>query len=429
MENFTISNFTGHNETDSYFNVPKAYQEFLKEFHTTAYVSTIIYSIIAIFGIIGNVFVLFVYSFRKLNDQTGSRYFIPRLAFCDLILCLVFGIFAIIMNNLKVYTSQNMCKFTTFVSTVASNTSNGFLLAIAVQRFLMVCRPFGKQMTLNGRRLTATLIIVSNLLLSVPVLVISGQQGVSVLIGAEQEGELRATKNVVYKTRGCSFTNNLYPRFQVIYTIILTFVMTAYVTATVGVYVPITRIIYRHFSTRRNNRTENMNMTKRGYANNAQERKRKIGTEENINAQDKDINITKDDVIISQIKKDTDLKNENRIQTLVTARTPIKKAKKAVTNFNMMFFTIIFTYVLAYVPTATLFILDSFNHRNDPIHSNLWIYSLSGSYVINNAINPFVYAYFDLQMRQSIHNLIRTIRNLLPECIGAIWYIYTTFHK
>ena len=422
MENFTISNFTGHNGTDLFFERSKTYQEFLKELDTTVFVSTIIYSIITIFGIIGNALVLFVYSIRKWNDQTDSRYFIPRLAFCDLILCLVFGIFAIIMNNLMVYTidsntSKYICKIFQYATAVTSNTSNGFLLAIAVQRFLMVCRPFGKQMTLNRRRWTASSIIVTNLLFSIPVLVISGQQGVSVLVVAEQDNDLRSSKNWFYQTKKCSFTSNLYPRFQVIYISILMFVLTAYVIATVGVYIPIARVIYRHFSIRRNNKTENMNMTRR--RNNAQEQKRKIVSEENKNTLDKDINITQDVVINSQFKKKTDLKSENGIQTLVTTRTPTNKAKTTVTNFNMMFLTIIFIYVLAYVPTVTLVILDSLNHRNDSIHSKLLIYFMSGSYVINHAINPFIYAYFDMQMRQIIHNLISTIRNLFPQCTGA----------
>ena len=326
MENSTVSHFTRYNLTNSFSDLSEPYQGYLKDLARAMFVNTLIYSIITIIGSIGNVFVLFVYSQRKWNDQLDSRYFIPRLAFFDLLLCLAFGIFEIIVVNVS-YIYGSICKIFFFLTTFASCTSNAFLLAIAVQRFLMVCQPFGTQMTLSLRRRITALIISTNFLFSVPVLIIAGEQG-----------DFKKNKTESLHTARCSFSNDQYPTFQIIYIVILVFVSIAYIIATVGMYIPITCVIYRHLSKTRNTNTENIMMARRDYTINAQEGYRKVGPEEEIENLDKGMNISKINVAINQRNKSTVSKNENRMQVLLFSISQSKYSISSVTNFNMIFF-------------------------------------------------------------------------------------------
>ena len=347
-----------------------------------------------------------------------SRYFIPRLAFFDFLLCLAFGIFEIIVVNVS-YIHGSICKIFFFLTTFASCTSNAFLLAIAVQRFLVVCQPFGTQMTLSLRRWTTALIIATNFLFSVPVLIIAGKQG-----------HLKNHKTESLPTARCSFSNDQYPTFQIIYIVILGFVSIAYIIVTVGMYIPITFVIYRHFSKTRNKNTENTKMARREYAINVQEGNLKVGPEAEIENLDKGMTISKINVVISQRKKSTVSKNENGMQALVLSRSSLTYAKSPVTNFKMMFFIIICIYVFTYVPTITVMILDSLNHFNDNALSQNYtiLFFLSACYVVNHVINPFIYAYFDKQMRNKIRSMVRAIlRGCLKECQNFNWGQYCMY--
>ena len=116
-----------------------------------------------------------------------------------------------------------------------------------------------------------------------------------------------------------------------------------------------------HFSKTRNTNTENIMMARRDYTINAQEGYRKIGPEEEIENLDKGMNISKINVAINQRNKSTVSRNENRMQVLMFSRSQSKYSISSVTNFNMIFLIIICIYVLTYVPTITVMILDSLN--------------------------------------------------------------------
>ena len=49
----------------------------------------ILLSVVLVVGIIGNVFVIFIFATKMRKDQRGSRYFIPIVAFCDLLVCVL----------------------------------------------------------------------------------------------------------------------------------------------------------------------------------------------------------------------------------------------------------------------------------------------------------------------------------------------------
>ena len=386
------------------------YEEFAKARDNAFLLNTVIYSIVTISGIVGNVFILIMYSIQSWNNQMESRYFIPKLAFYDLIVCLMYLIFGVISNYAKeiLFYSEGLCKFLYFSTFFSTMTSNAFLLAISVQRFLMICRPLGRQMDLFRRRIVAALVIIINIVLSVPEIFVAGHE-----VGT------RLYKEKLEKvTIRCSLSNQQYPTFQIIYHSFVILVWISYLIATIGMYAPIICVIYRHFKQRMNKTDESdVTISKEDYRT----RKEHINVADHMEKRDKvSEHSSSTDVKLSQTEKvaseESNESKRNKDTGVVPMRKPTKKAKTPVTNFNMMFFTIIFIYVLAYVPTIVMIILTSLDYFKDTVLiENYGILDLLVRfYVVNHAANPFVYAFFDLQMRKRIRQIFN--RKLFLFC-------------
>ena len=126
------------------------------------------------------------------------------------------------------FPSDERCKTLTFLLIQTIMTSDAFILAIAVQRFIKICRPTAKQMTLYWRRVTVVLVIVTNALYSIPTAIVSGVQE-----------SLVVYKNVNLTIEGCAIANNQYLLFQMISYCILMVSLVVNTGATFGLYVPI----------------------------------------------------------------------------------------------------------------------------------------------------------------------------------------------
>ncbi|XP_061184399.1 nematocin receptor 2-like [Saccostrea echinata] len=130
-------------------------EEYIKRY--TA--STVILSIYLLFGVVGNLTVLIIYS-TKMHSKQDDRYFIPFLAGVDFVGCVVSTSEILIENNEPYkYPGNFTCK-SLHMSACASIVSSTFmLLVIAIQRYQKICRTFGFQMNLSFKRIAASLII------------------------------------------------------------------------------------------------------------------------------------------------------------------------------------------------------------------------------------------------------------------------------
>ena len=292
----------------------------------------ILLSVVLVAGIIGNTFVIFIFATKMRKDKKASRYFIPILAFWDLMVCIMSEIrFISNSQHWSSFHSDELCKTLMFFLVQTIMTSDAFILAIAVQRFIKICRPTATQMTLYWRRVTVVLVIVTNTLYSIPHAVISGVQETSAVY-----------RNVNIIGEGCATANNQYPLFQMISYCMLMFILVANIGTTFGLYVPIGCVIYRRF------------------------RKRRI-----------------------QQRPRSDL-------------PPNDKNKPSKTKFNLMFLVIISAYAVAYLPTAVMISYVTLDDTLWATSSNVEFRSyvfLFRTYVFNHAVNPFVYAYFDSEIR------------------------------
>lgn len=128
-----------------------------------------------IIGIIGNVTVIYFYIFKMKSKRT-HRFFIPALAIVDLLAGTFGSSFALALNLLPILFRGNyLCKFLWYTCEATTLSSGFMLLAIAVERYLKVCKPFGYQMQMKWKRVAIILSVVISIIVSLPVIHFYGE--------------------------------------------------------------------------------------------------------------------------------------------------------------------------------------------------------------------------------------------------------------
>ncbi|XP_033636275.1 cholecystokinin receptor type A-like [Asterias rubens] len=175
--------------------------------------SIIFQSVIGIVGIPGNCLIIFVYSKKRLT--MSPHVFIFGLAITDLGSCLFTP--AIIFQRLASYESDFLCRSVTFVNFVSVYLSAFLSTSIVVDRYLAICRPLLRWMTVRRAQIVVACCVLSSVVVSIPVFV--------------------SYKMVSFKTdskpqRACTFDND-YSFFQALMLILLYTVSIATLCVTV----------------------------------------------------------------------------------------------------------------------------------------------------------------------------------------------------
>lgn len=125
----------------------------------------IIYIIV---GFTGNLLVIIVYKLR-LNTNKEDRYFIPWLAMLDFFAGTMRSCFELTRKSFPVMQKgTEYCKIIWMIINIFSFSSMLLLLVIAFHRYLKVCRPFGKQMTLRCKRAALLFTLVLSIVAAIP---------------------------------------------------------------------------------------------------------------------------------------------------------------------------------------------------------------------------------------------------------------------
>ncbi|KAJ8322257.1 hypothetical protein KUTeg_000728 [Tegillarca granosa] len=114
--------------------------------------------IVAVLGILiltggfGNIMVIIYYGIKERTNP--SFMFIVAMAICDIMVCFI-SMPLEIVDVLEFYTFPNAigCKILRFVNYFASCSSNNFLLAVAVDRYKKLCKPFGHQLSIRTTKI------------------------------------------------------------------------------------------------------------------------------------------------------------------------------------------------------------------------------------------------------------------------------------
>ena len=348
----------------------------------------IIYGLVVLSGIVGNSFVLIMYLVKMRRTQREPRYFIPILAVFDLLVCLFAA--TIVIGNYLSYLgifSEVLCKTSHFLLAISMTASNAFLLTIAMQRYLKVCRPLGKQMDLFWRHFATVLVITTSIIYAVPILFISGVN--------TSPNTYNGMNTSIF---ACNPANHHYPTFQFVYYLVVFVIGLTNMFVTIGLYTPIMCAIYRHFQMR--NFTQKP--TDDPYTMIIQG-KGKDGAEMLFHTVEEEVpkkrvhGVRKDGTELIQIQCD-----EIAVLGVIPANVNIQRTKTPTTNFNVMFFCIILIYLISYFPTIITIIVLSQIQISVLSSYFPWIRFFAGFYVVNHAANPFVYAHFDMKIRQHV---------------------------
>ncbi|KAK3092456.1 hypothetical protein FSP39_003022 [Pinctada imbricata] len=328
---------------------------------------TVIYSVIILIGLIGNITVFYIYVTKMPHERFEQRYFIPVLTFFDILVCIVsFVYFTVQTYRWLTFHSDMLCKWMVFFVIFTMMTSDAILLAIAVHRYRKICRPFGKQMTLKWRRLSVVLVISSGICYSIPSLIVDGVKD----FGIEYKG-------VNITGQGCFIGNKQYHLLQVVYHGILSLIVTANIILTAAMYVPKAVLIFRRYKKRKSSSGSN-------------------------NQSETSMEMCSLDFHASG--------QSSHSHSASHSHSVISKQKAVKHNFNVMFLFIIVVYFLAYIPTTVVNILIS--TTNDYYrHLSTTEYGVSDFflkfYIFNHVANPFIYAYFDTDFRGGLRKMFK----------------------
>ncbi|VDI69784.1 Hypothetical predicted protein [Mytilus galloprovincialis] len=406
------------------------YGELLRDRYSDIYLSNSMCIVIGtIIGIFGNCVVIFFYLVRI--KERGERYFIPLLAIVDLFACLTSSAF-ILMDNTFFYNYPNdtVCRILIFLQVFGTGFSANVLLVICVQRYLLVCKPFGTKMTLFWKKISLAAACSFSFVYSAPFLGISG-------IKTVDENFLNHT----VQTTICKFSAVDTSAKITAYFGFLGLIILANIIITAALYIPVLRTIHISLSRKTMKRVfyniQDGNTSSNTESASQPTKDSSIYSDTQLSVSNPTphnrIEATKNDLEPNwecrkkkcanicyitepskeEVVKDTTLKDTVKSEEIVSTDNDIKldgyskrKSGSIKRRISVMFFVIILVYILSYIPSLTIVILSYAIDDSDFIdltqsETIAWIY-FERFVFLNHIANPFIYSYFDVKFRRKL---------------------------
>ncbi|KAL3891694.1 hypothetical protein ACJMK2_003944 [Sinanodonta woodiana] len=420
----------------------------------------VFYVIIMVIGIVGNIFVLIIYTYRF--KRISARFYILSLAMLDLCVCLI-GIPYHLLDLLHPYTYfySDACKSLTFLITFFTYGSIYVLLVVGVDRFLKICRPLKKQLADFGPRKACLFAVLLGLLSACPQAVIYGHSS------AVPSGHVNITGVECFVDD--SYKETYYPLIYIGFTF---FIAVSTIITLIVLYSFICYQIYMHDKYQgdilrtivksrkstyieRNNHTNvteagsfteeefqhiplntfDMNSQKGGQMENIiLEREvtpdRNSDSSKSSNGTIQSTRTSSMDPIRSRSRSKSPLevapsRSRNNIRKGVSLLKSIKSVKglpetaaasqkkqKTTRKITLMMFSITIMFIVSYIPYIAMSVADI-------LVEDLWegidatrlvIYDIClRSYVINNMVNPIIYGFWDDRFRSECIRLIKGV--------------------
>lgn len=387
--------------------------QYRKSFSDIVLSSAVLNIIGAVIGVTGNSAIIFFYFFRI--KERGERYFIPLLGIVDLLGCLTnIPYYKFYDENMNIKPSTAACKITSFLWIFIPGISAHTILVISIQRYFLVCKPFGPKMTRFWKRVSFGVVCFISLAYSAPLLATAGV----------------FTVNVTYRNHNitkevCNFSDKK-SNPMIIYHYLLFLIMAANLVITVCMYLPVMKQVKILFRSRTVKESKVAFETETSYVS-CKSNMETDDTEKPSNSNKlKGIGITNDnknvrfetsDISDEQVDA-TDVQNAviDCMPHNVTAhqkpakhnKKPKSKAGSGQEQVTIMFFYLIVTYVLSYTPPLIIWILL---YTSDDIESSLTkpertvLIFLSNLVLLNHVLNPFIYGYFDTKFKEQLRKL------------------------
>lgn len=353
----------------------------------------IILGLYMLIGIGGNSMVILVYIF-KMKIKRDDRFFIPILSSIDFIACLVGGGFSLLWNMIPVkFNNEYACKTLWFCSQASTISSGSVLLIIAVHRYIKVCKP----MVTFPQKLKYMSIVLSILVgaaFSVPVFFFYGKVDVinpSLNITGCWCGQKRQNvEHVIY------------------YHLAIVVIVVISISTLVVLYILIGRKIYHKFIIFKKSikqgkynpsRSDSIEMDNIQMNENLNQQLRGNNTSSKSRANSID-NLVEGETYRRKIKRGSeDIIDQRRFFTI---GQHFRKHR-----YSYMFMTITALFIIAYTPRVTLNVLETLipNFWEKPSVEISGFLILYRMYILNHAINPFIYTFFDTRFRKEISKI------------------------
>ncbi|XP_076113807.1 cholecystokinin receptor-like [Mytilus galloprovincialis] len=356
--------------------------------------NNIILSLYIFFGIIGNTTVIIVYRFR-MRKKSEDRYFIPILAVSDLAGATVCGSFGIALNMMQTeFYNKHLCKAWWFFAAFTTYMSILLLLIIATQRYLKVCRPQGHQMKQFHKRLGVGLSVCLACVLAVPTTALYGSVDFP-----NADGSVVGAR--------CSKLKEVNKTLTLLYGVIIIVILLTSMTVMIFFYSRIGHKVYVHFKYKKSSHSSGKELTS-----------------SNIEEMHTVSSVIVSDEHVTEHKESEREKHKPEVITTKT-KSKVKHStgsadinKRLVHKFTIMFMMITIVFLICYIPKVILIVIEGLNpyfwqnFSDNELPGILFIYRM---YIVNNVINPFIYAFMDIDFRKETKKLFSF--NTLTSCL------------
>ncbi|XP_052103457.1 alpha-2 adrenergic receptor-like [Mytilus californianus] len=380
--------------------------------------------LVGITGCIGNSLVFYIYAsiYTKLN----SRIFLLFLAAIDWSTCVI-DIPLEIITVLNEYNFQDtlLCKFSRTGNALTTLYAGGVLLAIAVDRYLKICRPVGFQISNRTAKLLCIVLFFVTLLLVWPEFVMNGSKTV-VIKGEGLNGTECSIEDVYQKSA-----------YPTVFKFLIFILFTATLSIMIVMYCLIGRKVrfFAYKNERRGSQSKSNTLDSTENLGDVSNLKRLQRTENsNAAAMNEYVHVSKSnskDIVNTTYNSNDSIddfksmdsqtseigtierKKPFKIQLSTTQLDQIKRRRTLARNTTYLMFIVTFSFIIAGLPYLILIILnnviDNFVLNMNPGGRVVYGFFLR-SYFLGATVNPIIYSIFDRRFRHACRRVARTLK-------------------
>lgn len=369
-------------------------------------VNTVILGVYLVIGVLGNSLVFYIYKFCITKHRT-DRFFIPYLAVSDALSCIVGSGFGLALNLLPIrFSGDALCKGLWFLTKWSTLVSALMLLLIAIERYKKVCKPFGPQMTPLAKQLSMIALFVVSAILTFP----------TVFFHGEISFPARGTSHLTgYRCGRNTFLTSLEGYFTT-YNVVLSAVAFTGITAVTVLYVFVGKTIFKQtkFRSRFASSPRKSYISPKSDSGVVSDGNDDVflensvkGNEENKARKDSadsfystDDELESTDADLPRQKSSNNPRKKSIISHVYTVSQVLRKFK-----ISILFMCITLVFILTFTPRLVIMISEATNKgywsglTDNQIRASLFFYRF---YIVNNIVNPFLYAAFDSRFKQEV---------------------------
>ena len=363
-------------------------------------IPAIVYTaVLMIVGFIGNILVIIYYGCKA--KRTSTSLFISMLAIFDLTACVI-AMPGEILDIRYFFMFENvvMCKLSKFVNHLTAAGSSLTLVIVAVDRHRRICFPFRHQIQVKHAFVSSIVCGSVALLLSAPSLIIYAPTQVDIPVPYTSNSTINGKDCTSTKAEQFSLFIWIFNGIYFLIFLLLAFSVTV-------LYIKIGRVVLKH-NRHGAVRTTSQSTTSQTSTNNTvltdvstnvtelpgmeQETEIKDNATDNIETMPKE-HKRKRSYVVSEIKQNTKIKHE--------------KLDSKTIKCTIIMVAITAAFIISCLPYLALVIWRSFKggYETEFLSDTELIFFEIGmrSYLLNNAINPILYSFFNDKFRQFIY--------------------------